>query len=64
MEYLQSIEDFELDAMERRLCPQIASRPVRTLPVYYQVSGTENEKRNLVNIIGGNGVSDVSIYLQ
>jgi hypothetical protein len=46
VEYLQSIEDFELDAMERRLCRDCVEAG-STLPVYYQVSGTENEKRNL-----------------
>ena len=46
VEYLQSIEDFELDAMERRLCKDCGEAG-STLGVYYQVSGTENEKRNL-----------------
>lgn len=46
VEYLQSIEDFELDAMERRLCKD-CEEAGPSLPVYYQTSGTENEKRNL-----------------
>merc|ERR1719375_151028 len=51
VEYLKSIEGFELDAMERRLCADCAafteSSESKTIGVYYQTADGGNEERQL-----------------
>eukprot|EP00629_Pelagomonadales_sp_RCC1024_P006075 CAMPEP_0119295180 /NCGR_PEP_ID=MMETSP1329-20130426/49350_1 /TAXON_ID=114041 /ORGANISM="Genus nov. species nov., Strain RCC1024" /LENGTH=455 /DNA_ID=CAMNT_0007296091 /DNA_START=110 /DNA_END=1477 /DNA_ORIENTATION=+ len=49
VEYLMSIEGFELDAIEKRLCCdcEAAGGAAGALDVFYQISSSENEERSV-----------------